>query len=155
MREYEILTPSDHEWQPHTSDIVSDYIRRFKGMKAIYHVANLAMMLRVVGLFDNAGVRAASVSRGHPPAVRRETTEQFCDGRIEVLVVVDITDLPVCDVVIVARPTKSKTLFSRMLAPALRDAPGRGCATIIDLTTNTLRHGLPEDLPTRNDSVAR
>jgi hypothetical protein len=73
---------------------------------------------------------------------------QFTARQIHQLVVVDIIsegfDLPAVEVASLARPTASLALYMQQFGRALRPAPGKDRALIIDHVGNFLRHGPPD-----------
>lgn len=97
--------------------------------------------------FNEAGIPAASLSAETNPAVREKYIEEFKEGKIRVLVNVDLFDegfdVPACAVVIMARPTASLGKYRQMVGRALRYVAGK-TALIIDLVSNVARHGLPD-----------
>jgi superfamily II DNA or RNA helicase len=54
-------------------------------------------------------------------------------------------DVPGVVAAILLRPTKSLALFLQQVGRALRPAPGKTKALILDHAGNTLRHGLPDE----------
>jgi superfamily II DNA or RNA helicase len=75
--------------------------------------------------------------------------EAFRTGAIRVLcncaLFTEGLDVPGINAVILARPTKSLGLWLQMCGRALRPAPGKDHAIIIDLGQNWTRFGLPAD----------
>src|SRR5690606_30779504 len=62
----------------------------------------------------------------------------FRNGRLRALTTVGVltegADFPMCDCVVLARPTKSTNLYSQMVGRALRLWPGKTDALVLDLT---------------------
>lgn len=90
---------------------------------------------------------AMLTEQGHPTGVitgsmsyeaRRPAYEAFRDGRLRALTTVGVltegADFPMCDCVVLARPTKSTNLYSQMVGRALRLWPGKTDALVLDLT---------------------
>ena len=68
---------------------------------------------------------------------RQHYFHEFTEGKIKALVTVQVltegTDLPICDCVVIARPTQSKNLYSQMVGRGLRLYPDKKDALVIDL----------------------
>lgn len=130
------------------SDAVTEYCRWIPGKRAICFATDVETANDIANRFNEAGVAAAAVSAKTDTGVRREMIRRFRDGRLLVLVNVDLFDegfdVPGCDAVIMARPTASLNKYLQMFGRALRKALGKRCGTIIDLVSNVLRHGLPD-----------
>lgn len=80
-----------------------------------------------------------------PRETRALIFDQFRRGVTNVLVTVQVltegVDLPMCDAVVIARPTQSRVLFTQMVGRALRPHPGKSDALVLDLsgTTRTIK----------------
>ena len=61
-------------------------------------------------------------------------------------------DLPDASCIVIARPTKSLSLYLQMVGRGLRPKKDGGDCLILDLAGNAFEHGLPED--TREWSLA-
>lgn len=75
--------------------------------------------------------------------------DAFRDGRIRLLANVDMLgegfDLPDIDALILLRPTASFGRYRQWIGRALRPAPDKDAAIIIDHVGNIVRHGLPDE----------
>lgn len=84
-----------------------------------------------------AGMPTSAVTGETPAAVRDEIFDAFRDGSVQALVTVQVltegADFPMCDGVVLARPTHSQNLYSQMVGRALRTHPGKTSALILDL----------------------
>ena len=87
------------------------------------------------------GIPTAMVVGSTSSDERAEYFEDFTAGRLEALVTVQVltegTDLPACDCVVLARPTRSPVLFTQMVGRALRLLPGKETALVLDLAGST------------------
>lgn len=130
------------------SDAVTEYRRWIPGKRAICFATDVETANNIADQFNECGISAASVSAKSDESYRREMIKRFRDGRLLVLVNVDLFDegfdVPGCDAVIMARPTASLNKYLQMFGRALRVALGKMVGTIIDLVSNVLRHGLPD-----------
>jgi superfamily II DNA or RNA helicase len=73
----------------------------------------------------------------------------FAAGDTRVVCNVDLfgegVDVPGIEAAILLRPTQSLSLYLQQVGRALRPAPGKAEAIILDHAGNALRHGLPAD----------
>jgi DNA repair protein RadD len=130
-------------------NIVEEYIKHALGKRAVVFAVNIAHSEHLVAEFCNAGIKAAHIDCETPALKRSQTLKDFADNRIHVLVSVAIFtegwDCPAAEVCILARPTKSLSLFIQMVGRVLRPFPGKNRALIHDHSGNSLRHGLIDD----------
>lgn len=129
-------------------DVVKEYAKHAWGKRAICFATDVETANEMANRFNEAGIPAVSISAKTPTATRNEMIKRFRDGRIWVLVNVDLFDegfdVPACEVVIMARPTASLNKYLQMIGRALRTAPGKLFGLIIDHVSNYKRHGLPD-----------
>lgn len=131
-------------------DVVKEYVNRAMGRRAICFAIDVKDSTDIANRFNEAGIPAASVSAKTDTGVRRDMIRRFRDGRILVLVNVDLFDegfdVPACDVVIMARPTASLNKYLQMAGRSMRiDAANPSkVALIIDHVSNFKRHNLPD-----------
>ncbi|MCP9880273.1 hypothetical protein KBY74_10470 [Cyanobium sp. A1C-AMD] len=104
---------------------------------------------QMAGAFRAAGIRAASVSGGTSAEDRKRLIAGLGTGEVEVLtscmIISEGTDIPSVGGAILMRPTASLSLYLQMVGRALRPAPGKQEAVILDHVGNAHRHGLPTD----------
>lgn len=104
----------------------------------------------IASLFQQAGIYAVHLDGETDTALRRETLARFATGEITVLcncgIVSEGLDIPAIEAVQILRPTQSLALYLQQIGRALRPAPGKEHAVIIDHTKNWLNHGLPDDV---------
>ena len=114
--------------------------------------------LNAAGLVSECTVGSTGYDR------RKEVYDRFRDGTTQYLVTVMVltegADFPMCDAVVLARPTRSRNLFSQMVGRALRLYEGKEDALVLDLSgsTRTMRlvnltdldHGAPTREVTRD-----
>lgn len=128
-------------------DVVKAYCRYAFGRRAIVFSTDVETAGEQAAQFNAAGIRAAAVSANTNPVVREKFIEEFKEGKLTVLINVDLFDegfdVPACDVVIMTRPTASLGKYRQMVGRALRYVPGK-VALIIDHVSNVVRHGLPD-----------
>ena len=129
--------------------IVEHYLKLADNKSAICYCVNVHHSKTVAQGFRDAGINAAHCDGDTPKTLRASIVEDFRNGRIKVLCNAELFgegfDVPNCQAVILARPTKSLTLFIQQAMRALRPDPNDPdkVAIIIDHVQNYLRHGLP------------
>jgi len=94
----------------------------------------------VAALFREAGIMAASVSGKTKPAERKKILEQYENGEIPVLCACDLLnegwDSPHTQVLFMARPTMSKTIYMQQLGRGMRTCKGKDFLMVFDFVDN-------------------
>jgi superfamily II DNA or RNA helicase len=98
------------------------------------------------------GIRAECVKGETSWIYNREVLRDFRDGKVRVLTnvyyVTEGFDMPEVGCVILARRFQFRSTYMQFVGRALRPAPGKEHATLIDLTSCARVHGVPDfDLP--------
>ncbi|MDT9702292.1 helicase-related protein, partial [Streptomyces sp. P17] len=87
-------------------DVVREYSRHALGKRAICFATDVDTANKIAKQFNDAGIRAASVSAKTPSPVREKYIKEFKAGVVKILVNVDLFDegfdVPACEVVIMA-----------------------------------------------------
>ncbi len=129
-------------------DVVTEYQRRALGKRAICFATDVETAGEMAQRFNDAGITAAAVSAKTPTEVRNDYIRRFRDGRVTVLVNVDLFgegfDVPAVEVVIMARPTASLAVYLQQFGRALRPLDGKPYGLVIDHVSNWKRHGFPD-----------
>jgi DNA repair protein RadD len=160
-----------HESTTIVGDVVSHYLKIAPGKLGVTFAVDVEEATKIAVAFRKAGVPAEVVSAKTPAAARAAILRRFRNREILQLVNVDLFgegfDLPAIEVVSMARPTASYSLFCQQFGRALRlmleptylkgwdsytDAErryfisisGKPHAIIIDHVSNVVRHGLPD-----------
>nr|CDI57042.1 p-loop containing nucleoside triphosphate hydrolase protein [Melanopsichium pennsylvanicum 4] len=88
---------------------------------------NIQHVQDLTATFRNAGVDARYLHGGTPMMQRRQLLEDFRNGVYPILVncaiLTEGADVPAIDCVVLARPTRSRNLFSQMIGRGLRLSP--------------------------------
>ncbi|TFK57061.1 P-loop containing nucleoside triphosphate hydrolase protein [Heliocybe sulcata] len=106
---------------------------------------NLAHIAHLTATFRNAGVDARYMYAGTSAKERKILLDDFKAGRFPVLincgVLTEGADIPNIDCVILARPTRSPTMFSQMIGRGMRQSPetGKTDCLVVDFVGNTSR----------------
>ena len=139
-------------------NIVQHYKKIAAGKSAICYCVNVKHSKKVAQAFKDAGISAEHCDGETSKKLRAEIVEDFRLGRIKVLCNAELFgegfDVPNMQAVILARPTKSLTLFTQQSLRPLRPDPNepKKVAIIIDHVENYKRFGLPDT--DRNWSLA-
>lgn len=132
-----------------TGSAVEHYKRLCAGKPAIAFCASVAHAQHVAEQFRQAGFKSVSLDGTMLDTERKAAIDGLANGSIHVLTSCDIvsegTDIPVVEAAILLRPTQSTGLYLQQVGRALRAAPGKTHATILDHVGNVLRHGMPEE----------
>lgn len=124
--------------------IAEAYMQYARGRKAILFAAGVDHAETLAHTFRAYGIAAAAVSDRTPPRRRRAILNDFRRGHIQVLtncgILTEGYDEPSISCVILARPTKSRPLFSQMVGRGTRLFPGKRDCLILDFADNTTRH---------------
>lgn len=116
--------------------------------RSIVFAASVAAAHDIADLLNERGkIKAAAVDGTMSYESRQPGYEQFRDGEIQAMVTVAVltegADFPMCDAVVMARPTRSRILYSQMVGRALRlyenpdTAVHKTDALVLDLSGST------------------
>jgi DNA repair protein RadD len=129
-------------------DVVKHYLQIARGKLGITFATDVETATDIATQFNAAGVPAEVVSAKTPDAERIAVLRRFKNRELLQLVNVDLFgegfDLPAIEVVSMARPTQSYSLYAQQFGRALRILEGKTEALIIDHVGNVIRHGLPD-----------
>ena len=129
-------------------DVVQHYTRIANGKLGVTFAVDVEAAGEIAGAFKKAGIPAEVVSAKTPDNLRANILRRFRNRELLQLVNVDLFgegfDLPAIEVVSMARPTQSFSLFAQQFGRALRPMKGKDHAIIIDHVGNVHRHGLPD-----------
>lgn len=132
-----------------TGSAVEHYKKLCAGKPAIAFCASVAHAQHVAEQFRAAGFNSVSLDGTMLDTERRAALDGLANGSIHVLTSCDIvsegTDIPVVEAAILLRPTQSTGLYIQQVGRALRAAPGKTKAIILDHVGNVLRHGMPDE----------
>ena len=129
-------------------DVVKHYLKIANGKRGVTFATDVETATEIAVKYREAGVPAEVVSAKTPDNVRNLATSRLESGDLLQLVNVDLFgegfDLPAIEVVSMARPTMSYSLYVQQFGRALRILEGKSEAIIIDHAGNVVRHGLPD-----------
>ena len=125
-------------WQKHAGD-----------RPTIAYAVSVGHALSLESVFNEAGIRVAVILGDSNREGRNRAIAGFRSGTIKVLVNVVVAtegfDLPHASCIIIGRPTLSLALYLQMVGRGLRPKDGGGNCLILDLTANSVTHGLPAE----------
>jgi superfamily II DNA or RNA helicase len=131
---------------------VDEYARICPGAPAIAFCVDREHSRLVADRFRERGYRAEHVDGETPIDERRALITALGNGGLDVLancgLISEGLDVPGVVAAILLRPTKSLALYLQQVGRALRPAPGKARAIILDHVGLSLRFGLP-DAPRR------
>ncbi|GAA5947523.1 hypothetical protein JCM3775_003328 [Rhodotorula graminis] len=129
--------------------VVKAYLENAAGRRStLVFAASVAHVLSLSTAFRDRGIDARIVHSGTPSSQREALYRSFRAGKFPVLVNCGIltegADFPAIDCVVVARPTRSRTLFLHMIGRGLRLSPDTGKldCLIIDVVSNCANLGI-------------
>ena len=129
---------------------VEEYTRLCPDARGIAFCVDIAHSKLVANAFRARGYRAQHVDGETPRLERRALIAALGDGSLDVLsncgLFSEGLDVPGVEAAILLRPTKSLALYLQMVGRALRRAPGKKKAVILDCAGNVFVHGLPTAL---------
>jgi superfamily II DNA or RNA helicase len=131
------------------ADVVKTWLELGENRPTLCFGVNRAHARKLQDEFEAAGVPTSYVDAFTEREGREAVREAFADGRIKVVCNVGVLTTGVdWDVrcLILARPTKSEILYVQIVGRALRTAPGKADAIILDHGDTALRLGLPTDI---------
>jgi DNA repair protein RadD len=125
-------------------DCLGHYRKHLSGQTAIAFCCSVAHAEAVAGLFQSAGIAAASIDGTMDAATRRQLLADLGTGRLSILTSCSLigegVDVPSVGGCILLRPTASVGLHLQMIGRCLRPQPGK-TAVVLDHVGNTLRLG--------------
>lgn len=109
--------------------------------RPIIFAASVDAAHHIADALTDADFPAVAVTGAMQYADRLPVYESFRDGTARALVTVQVltegADFPMCDTVVLARPTRSRNLYSQMVGRALRLYPDKDDALVLDLAGST------------------
>lgn len=133
-----------------TGDAVSHYRQHCDGAPTVAFCISVDHAEHTAQAFRDAGIASVSVDGSLPAPERAARIRGLQTGQVKVLTSCDLIseglDIPAIVAVILLRPTKSLTIYMQSIGRALRPAPGKSHAIVLDHVGNIHKHG-PVDAP--------
>jgi ATP-dependent helicase IRC3 len=126
--------------------IVNAYQAHAAGKRTLVFTPTVAVAHAVAKAFSERDITAESLDADTPIEERREMLKRFSAGDTLVIpncnVLTEGFDEPQIEAIIIARPTRSRTLYTQMIGRGTRLFPGKAECVVIDLVGATDRHDL-------------
>lgn len=130
--------------------VLQSYLQHARGRRAIGFSVDVQHARDLAALFEEHGVRSCVVHGALPAGERRQLLEDFAAGAYSVAwnceVLTEGFDDPAVSALLMARPTKSQSLYIQCVGRGLRLAPGKVDCLVLDFTDNCRRHKLVTSL---------
>lgn len=128
-------------------EIIEHWMKYAKNRRTVVFAVSISHSQHIVDCFKAAGVKAKHLDGNTPTAKRDKILSQLRSGEVTVVsnvgVLVEGVDIPSLEVCVLARPTKSVTIYLQSVGRILRPAPGKNEAIVIDHAGCFSEHGLP------------
>lgn len=142
----------------HVKKLVLSYSTYANGLKGIVYCISIEHAHNICEAYKNIGVVAEYIDSKTPKTEREQIVQDFKDGKIQVLVNVDIFsegfDCPDVEFIQMARPTWSLSKYMQQVGRGLRTSPGKDKTIILDNAGMYARFGLPSDSRSWNATFA-
>src|SRR5690606_13933716 len=120
-----------------THEVVKAILKHCADRRPIVFAASVQAAHDIADALSAQGMPAQAVTGAMSYADRQPVYDRFRSGDIQALVTVMVltegADFPMCDAVVIARPTRSQNLYSQMVGRALRLFDGKEDALVLDL----------------------
>ena len=117
------------------------------GKKGIVYAISISHARNIAAYYNNKGVNTVAIDSKTPAKVRRHLVEEFRQGKIQVLVNVDVFsegfDCPDVEFIQLARPTLSLSKYLQQVGRGLRKTEGKETCMLIDNVGLYRLFGLP------------
>ncbi len=130
--------------------IVDTYCEYAKGKPTVVFCASVHHAEEIAERFRTSGVEAYCVSGSTRSAERKRILADYENGRISVLCACDLLnegwDSPHTQVLFMARPTMSRTIYMQQLGRGMRKSPGKEFLMVFDFVDNANLFNMPYSL---------
>jgi superfamily II DNA or RNA helicase len=128
------------------ANLIKGYEMHSPNKKMIVFAVNTEHAVNIANRYCGSGFSAVALDYKTDNDTRRQTVEDFKNGKIQILVNVNLFtegfDCPDVEVIQLARPTKSLNLYLQMVGRGMRIFPGKECGIILDNAKLWEEHGL-------------
>lgn len=128
------------------ASLVESYKSKAMGKKTIVFAVDIEHSKEIVQQYNQEGINAVHVDADTPMRERKQILEKFRNGEIMILSNVDIVsegfDIPDCDAVQLARPTKSLALYLQQVGRCMRYHAKKEFGLVLDNAGLWLEHGI-------------
>ena len=132
---------------PERNALIADaYIQHGEGRKGVVFGVKVEHALNLAEAFRKRKIPCAAVWGEMPLEERHDVLKRYAEGKLQVLTNVGVLtegwDVPETDIIMMARPTKSKGLYIQCVGRGLRIAPGKRNCLLIDFVDVARQHKL-------------
>ena len=136
---------------PERNQLIVDTWKEYVQAKpTVIFCASVSHAEEIAGRFRESGIEARCVSGGTNARERRDILESYENGRIPVLCACDLLnegwDSPHTQVLFMARPTMSKTIYLQQLGRGMRKSSGKEFLMVFDFVDNANLFNMPYSL---------
>ncbi|MBR1710532.1 MAG: DEAD/DEAH box helicase family protein [Clostridia bacterium] len=130
--------------------LVDTYCEYVIGKPTVVFCASVHHAEEIADRFKASGVEAACISGNTRPAERKRILADYESGMLPVLCACDLLnegwDSPHTQVLFMARPTMSKTIYMQQLGRGMRKSPGKDFLMVFDFVDNANLFNMPYSL---------
>lgn len=129
-------------------DAIGHYRQHLDGKPVIVFAVSVAVAQALARQYSEAGIPAVAVDGGMPTEARKAAVAGLGKTHMALMscdLISEGLDVPGVYGVQCLRPTDSLVIARQQWGRAMRVAPGKECALILDHVGNIYRHGLPDD----------
>ena len=130
--------------------IVDTYLKFVKDKKTVVFCASVKHAREIANLFKENNINAEAISGSLRDRERKRILEEYENGNIDVLCACDLLnegwDSPLTEVLFMARPTMSKTLYMQQLGRGMRLHEGKEYLMVFDFIDNANLFNMPYSL---------
>lgn len=134
-----------------TGDIVEQWKKHAGERPTICFAVSIKHSLHLRDAFESHGIRCEHLEANTPEEEREAAIARLERGETKVLTNVGIlctgVDIPKVSCIVLARPTKSYSLYVQQVGRGTRTSPGKADFLVLDHADNVSRHGFVEDEP--------
>lgn len=136
---------------PERNQLIVDTWKEYVQDKpTVIFCASVSHAEEIAGRFQDVGIEARCVSGGTNAKERKEILENYESGNIPVLCACDLLnegwDSPHTQVLLMARPTMSRTIYLQQLGRGMRKSPGKEFLMVFDFVDNANLFNMPYSL---------
>jgi DNA repair protein RadD len=129
-------------------DVVSNWLRIANGKRTLCFAVNKAHAGALLDSFRRQGIAAELLTDQDDEATREEVIARLESGATSVVVNCFLmsygVDIPAVECIVLARPTRSLTMYLQMVGRGMRPAPGKTDCIVIDHGHVVENLGLPQ-----------
>lgn len=130
--------------------IVSTYLEYVNGKSTVIFCTSVNHANTIASILQERGIKAESVSGSTKPQVRKQILKDYADKKIQVLCACDLLnegwDSPITEVLFMARPTMSKTIYMQQLGRGMRIHESKEFLMVFDFVDNANMFNCPYSL---------